>query len=63
LIDNLRRHTPPATLLSQYLPEQGAAVLAGQLAAEPLALVQHKIAARLAHYARACAHNNAPIHR
>ncbi|MFT3756937.1 MAG: D-tagatose-bisphosphate aldolase, class II, non-catalytic subunit [Pseudoxanthomonas sp.] len=57
LIDNLRRHAPPATLLSQYLPEQGREVLAGRLPAEPLALVRHKIASTLAEYARACARN------
>ncbi len=61
LIDNLRRHTPPAGLLSQYLPEQFAAVNAGQLSAEPWALVRHKIGLRLAEYARACARNRAPL--
>jgi len=34
-------------------------VLAGTLAAEPLALLRHKIALRLAEYARACARNQA----
>lgn len=61
LIDNLRRHTPPAGLLSQYLPEQFAAVNAGQLNAEPWALVRHKIGLRLAEYARAYARNRAPL--
>ena len=59
LIDNLRRHAPPATLISQYLPEQVAEVLAGRLSVDPLALVQHKIGLRLAEYARACARNEA----
>ncbi|MFT4247183.1 MAG: D-tagatose-bisphosphate aldolase, class II, non-catalytic subunit [Pseudomonas sp.] len=57
LIDNLRRHAPPAILISQYLPEQGREVLAGRLPAEPLALVRHKIASTLSEYARACARN------
>lgn len=59
LIDNLQRHAPPAILLSQYLPEQHAEVVAGRLPAEPLALVRHRIALKLAEYARACARNQA----
>lgn len=59
LVENLSRHAPPLFLLSQFLPEQHAEVLAGRLAPEPLALVRHKIAARLAEYARACARNQA----
>ncbi|HAI47640.1 MAG TPA: tagatose-bisphosphate aldolase, partial [Stenotrophomonas sp.] len=31
----------------------------GELAAEPLALIQHKVAERLAEYARACNRNRA----
>lgn len=59
LLHNLQQHVPPATLVSQFLPEQGAALLAGELSAAPQALLRHKIAARLADYARACAHNSA----
>jgi len=54
LLDNLTRQRPPLMLLSQYLPEQRAAVQAGTLSDAPLALIQHKIALRLAEYARAC---------
>jgi len=57
LLDNLTRHAPPLMLLSQFLPEQLRAVQAGELAAEPLALIRHKVALRLAEYARACARN------
>ncbi|HET9048625.1 MAG TPA: D-tagatose-bisphosphate aldolase, class II, non-catalytic subunit [Chiayiivirga sp.] len=57
LIANLRQHTPPGILLSQYLPQQHAAVLAGTLSSDPLALIQHKIGLRLDEYARACARN------
>lgn len=57
LVANLRRHAPPATLVSQYLPEQAAEVLEGRLSVDPLALVRHKIGMRLAQYARACARN------
>jgi len=57
LVDNLTRQPPPLMLLSQYLPEQLRAVQAGELAAEPLALIRHKVALRLAEYARACARN------
>ena len=57
LVDNLTRQAPPLMLLSQYLPEQLRAVQAGELAAEPLALIRHKVGLRLAEYARACARN------
>ena len=40
----------PATLLSQYLPEQYAAVRAGDLLADPTALVRDKIGRVLAGY-------------
>ena len=59
LVDNLQRQAPPLILLSQFMPEQHAAVVAGQLQAEPLALVRHRIFGRLAEYARACARNQA----
>ncbi len=54
LVDNLTRQRPPLMLLSQFLPEQRAAVQAGTLSDAPLALIQHKVALRLAEYARAC---------
>ncbi|MFI8718154.1 D-tagatose-bisphosphate aldolase, class II, non-catalytic subunit [Stenotrophomonas sp. NPDC077464] len=57
LVDNLTRQPPPLMLLSQYLPEQLRAVQAGELAAEPLALIRHKVGLRLAEYGRACARN------
>lgn len=60
LLDNLRQHGIPAILLSQFMPEQHAEVVAGRLPPEPLALLRHKIALRLAEYARACARNLAP---
>ena len=59
LVDNLQRQAPPLILLSQFMPEQHAAVVAGQLQAEPLALVRHRIFGRLAEYARACVRNQA----
>ncbi len=57
LVDNLRRNPPPAILLSQYLPQQHEEVAEGRLPAEPLALARHKVASKLAEYARACARN------
>ncbi|MBD9377554.1 D-tagatose-bisphosphate aldolase, class II, non-catalytic subunit [Pseudoxanthomonas sp. PXM04] len=57
LVANLRRHAPPMILLSQFLPEQQRAIEAGTLTADPLALIQHRIALRLGEYARACARN------
>ncbi|UNK47928.1 D-tagatose-bisphosphate aldolase, class II, non-catalytic subunit [Lysobacter sp. S4-A87] len=59
LVDNLRRHPPTPTLLSQFMPEQYREVVAGRLAPEPDALIQHKVFGRLAEYARACARNQA----
>ncbi|MGY8562322.1 D-tagatose-bisphosphate aldolase, class II, non-catalytic subunit [Paracidovorax citrulli] len=62
LVENLTRQPPPLMLLSQYLPEQLRAVQAGELTAEPLALVRHKVGLRLAEYARACARNRFDTH-
>ncbi|RDZ27586.1 D-tagatose-bisphosphate aldolase, class II, non-catalytic subunit [Lysobacter silvisoli] len=59
LIDNLSAQPLPEILLRQFLPEQQREVEAGRLAAEPLALIRHKVAQRLAEYARACARNGA----
>lgn len=44
----------PPTLISQYLPEQYAAIRRGELAAEPRALARHRIDETLAAYAAAC---------
>ena len=60
LVANLTAHAPPQILLSQYLPEQQRANEAGQLRPDPLALIRHKVAQRLAEYARACNRNRAP---
>ena len=59
LVTNLTRRTPPQILLSQFLPAQQEAIEAGTLQADPLALIRHKVASRLAEYARACASNSA----
>jgi D-tagatose-1,6-bisphosphate aldolase subunit GatZ/KbaZ len=53
LTDGRAEHIP-ATLLSQYLPAQYEAVRAGELAAEPAALIRDKIGCVLAHYDAAC---------
>lgn len=60
LIANLQPHASSANLrllLRQYMPEQHREVEAGRLAAEPDALIQHRIASCLGEYARACARN------
>ena len=62
LVRNLRAQPIPAILLSQFMPEQHAEVIAGRLEAEPLALIRHKVAGRLGEYARACARNQAGPH-
>jgi len=57
---NLAAQPLPLPLLSQYLPEQLAAVRSGALRATPDALVRHKVGQVLARYARACHRNAAP---
>ncbi|WP_282257897.1 D-tagatose-bisphosphate aldolase, class II, non-catalytic subunit [Stenotrophomonas sp. PS02301] len=57
LVANLAAHAPPQMLLSQFMPEQLKAIKAGELQPSPLALIQHKVALRLAEYARACNRN------
>jgi D-tagatose-1,6-bisphosphate aldolase subunit GatZ/KbaZ len=61
LFANLAGRTIPLPLLSQYLPQQFLAVLQGELAPEPQALVEHKIGQVLGQYARACSANSAVI--
>ncbi|MGE8248078.1 MAG: D-tagatose-bisphosphate aldolase, class II, non-catalytic subunit [Stenotrophomonas bentonitica] len=62
LIANLTAHAPPQMLLSQFMPEQLKAIEAGELQPEPLALIQHRVALRLAEYARACNRNVSGTH-
>jgi D-tagatose-1,6-bisphosphate aldolase subunit GatZ/KbaZ len=62
LFANLAGRRIPLPLLSQHLPEQFLAVLQGELAAEPQALLEHKIGRVLAQYARACSANAAAPH-
>ncbi|WP_334470584.1 D-tagatose-bisphosphate aldolase, class II, non-catalytic subunit [Arsenophonus sp. PmNCSU2021_1] len=55
LLTNLRQHTVPLAMLSQYLPEQMEAINAGRLSAtEPKEWVKDKIRSVLMHYAIAC---------
>jgi D-tagatose-1,6-bisphosphate aldolase subunit GatZ/KbaZ len=54
LVANLFAHTPPLTLLSQYLPLQYEAVRAGILENVPTALIEHRIRGVLRAYAEAC---------
>ena len=61
LFDNLRQRGIPLPLLSQYLPEQHLDVVRGGLAADPRALVEHRIGLVLAQYARACSRNAAAV--
>jgi len=54
LIANLRRAPPPATLISQFLPAQYEALREGELGADPVAWIEHRIRQVLGIYARAC---------
>lgn len=54
LLDNLETNPPPLTLLSQYLPQQYAAVRAGGLARGARELVLHHIDLVLRQYSAAC---------
>lgn len=55
LLANLTTHPVPISLLSQYLPNQGAALSAGPIANHPVALIRDKILEVIDTYARACA--------
>ncbi|WGO84303.1 D-tagatose-bisphosphate aldolase, class II, non-catalytic subunit [Arsenophonus apicola] len=55
LLTNLRQRPVPLSMLSQYLPEQMAAINAGRLSAtDPKEWVKDKIRSVLMHYAIAC---------
>jgi D-tagatose-1,6-bisphosphate aldolase subunit GatZ/KbaZ len=54
LLANLEHNPPPLTLLSQYLPQQYAAVRAGTLAPSARELVLHHVELVLQQYAAAC---------
>lgn len=54
LLDNLTACPAPVSLLSQYLPNQSAAVATGEIVNNPDAMIRHKIGEVLARYACAC---------
>jgi len=54
LLDNLEKHPPPLTMLSQFLPIQYERVRAGALPNQPVACIHDKIRHVLADYACAC---------
>jgi len=56
LFANLAERDVPLPLLSQYLPEQHAACMAGELGADPQDWVEHKVGQVVAAYSRACHH-------
>jgi D-tagatose-1,6-bisphosphate aldolase subunit GatZ/KbaZ len=59
LLANLRANPAPVSLLSQYLPNQSAAVRAGTIANDPIAIIHHKILEVINYYASACGHTSA----
>ncbi len=60
LLDNLRAHPIPLTLLSQYLPAEYAAVREGSLDNDPRQLLLHGVGRTLRNYASACDPGTAP---
>jgi len=54
LIENLTASHPLATLISQYLPLEYAAIRAGKLQASPSEIIRHHIRTVLRKYAAAC---------
>ena len=54
LLDNLKTHSFPLTLVSQYLPQEYAAIRAGQIEQRPEAIVRYHIQLVLRIYAAAC---------
>jgi D-tagatose-1,6-bisphosphate aldolase subunit GatZ/KbaZ len=58
LINNLKTHSVPLTLVSQYLPQEYAAIRARQIEAQPDAIIRHHIRLVLRAYAAACGMGN-----
>jgi D-tagatose-1,6-bisphosphate aldolase subunit GatZ/KbaZ len=54
LLANLTAHPAPVSLLSQYLPDQSAALRSGEVSNNPVALIHNKILGVINHYAQAC---------
>jgi D-tagatose-1,6-bisphosphate aldolase subunit GatZ/KbaZ len=54
LLANLTDYPAPLSLLSQYLPDQSQALLAGAISNDPVVLIQNKILGVIDHYAYAC---------
>jgi D-tagatose-1,6-bisphosphate aldolase subunit GatZ/KbaZ len=54
LIDNLTAHPAPASLISQYLPNQCAGIRAGTLSNQPVDLIHSRILEVIDVYALAC---------
>ena len=54
LIKNLNDMPPPLTLISQYMPVQYKALMAGELTLDARELIFHKISEVLAQYSAAC---------
>ena len=54
LIENLTLHPLPVSLVSQFLPNQGAAALAGAISTNPVELIHNKILEVIDDYAWAC---------
>jgi D-tagatose-1,6-bisphosphate aldolase subunit GatZ/KbaZ len=55
LLDNLKTHSFPLTLVSQYLPHEYAAIRVGEIEKRPEAIVRYHIQSVLRMYAAACA--------
>jgi D-tagatose-1,6-bisphosphate aldolase subunit GatZ/KbaZ len=60
LLRNLASSPAPLSLLSQYLPNQAAAVRTGSISADPASLIRHKIQEVIGPYALACGGSTAP---
>jgi len=54
LLDNLKTHPLPLTLVSQYLPQEYEAIRAGQIERRPEAVIRYHIQLVLHTYATAC---------
>jgi D-tagatose-1,6-bisphosphate aldolase subunit GatZ/KbaZ len=57
LIENLDNNPAPLTLISQYMPNQYQAIVAGEIKNETKELIFHKISEVLAKYSAACFQN------
>ena len=54
LVTNLKTASIPETLFSQYMPEQYAALRAGEITDDPVEMIRHRVRSAIQPYSAAC---------